>query len=83
MNTDDFTTEELWRDVRMWGANLSYNIEALMLAHSKPCYRVPCKECALCINGECLEIQLQRRRNELFKAAILTRREKQDTQIVK
>lgn len=83
MNTNDFTNEELARDVRIWGAKLSYSVEELMLQHSKPCFRVPCEECALYIKGECLEILLQCRRNELFKDAIFAQREKQNTQFVK
>lgn len=83
MNTGDFTNEELARDVRMWGAKLSYGIENLMLENAKPCYRMPCEECALYINGECLEILLQLRRNELFKNAILAARPRENTQIVK
>lgn len=83
MNTNDFTNEELARDVRIWGAKLSYSVEELMLQHSKPCFRVPCEECALYIKGECLEILLQCRRNELFKNAILAARPRENTQIVK
>ena len=83
MSDIELTNAEMCIDVRMRGASISYEIENIMLSYSQSCYRVPCKECALYIKGECLAIHLQLRRNELFKAGIIARRERQNTQIVK